>query len=88
VKIPSIIQKYTGMKLSADEPDYEALSDCSLNHYAPVIHLSANTPVSLNKQLLLRLMYNLLNNVQANRPTITIINSINDIIHYINNMNI
>lgn len=88
VNIPSIIQKHPGMKLAADEPDTEIVLDCSLNSYSPVIHLSANTPASLNKQVLLRFMYNLLNQVQANRSSITIINSINEIIHYINNTNI
>jgi len=89
VNIPSIIQKYPRMRLSADEPDSEEISDCSLNYYSPVIHLSAISPSpSLNKQVLLRLLYNLLNQSQANRPSILLINSINEIIHYINNTNI
>lgn len=90
VNIPAIMQNRSHIKLSADEPSTEmSYPDCSLNYYAaPVVRLSANKPASLNKQLLLRLMYNLLNQVQANRPTIMVINAINDIIHFVNNMNI
>ena len=90
VNIPSIIQKYPTTKLSADEVyDSDEVYDCSLNSYIPVIHLSAVSPQpSLNKQLLIRAMYNLLNQVQSNYTTIIIINSINDIIHTLNNMNI
>jgi glioma pathogenesis-related protein 2 len=87
LNIPYIIQKYPRMKLSADEPDAEMEFDCSLNSYDPVIHLSANAPPSINKQVLIRLLYNLLNQVQSNQPNIMAINSISEIIHYINNTN-
>lgn len=90
VNIPSIIQKYTGKKISADEPTSEmSYPDCSSNPYTPVVHLSATPPgPSLNKLLLIRSLYNLLNQVQANYPTGVLINSVNDIIHSVNNMNI
>jgi hypothetical protein len=92
VNIPSIIQKYHGKKLSADEPDAEmSYPDCSLNSYAPVVHLSAishSTLPSLNKEVLLRLIYNLLNQAQTTQQNIMTINSINEIINYIINTNI
>jgi len=90
VNIPSIVQKHTGKKLSAEEPSSEmSYPDCSLNNYIPIVHLSATPPgPSLNKLLLIRSLYNLLNQVQANYPTGILINSVNDIIHSVNNMNI
>jgi Cysteine-rich secretory protein family len=90
VNIPSIIQKYPGTKLSAYDPSSEmSYPDCSLNNYTPVIHLSATPPgPSINKILLIHSLYNLLNQVQSSYATTTIINSITDLIHSVNNMNI
>jgi hypothetical protein len=90
VNIPSIMQNYHGKKLSEYDPSSEMLySDCSLNSYTPIAHLSAtpSTP-SINKILLIHLLYNLLNEVQSNYAATTIINSVNDIIYSVNNMNI
>jgi hypothetical protein len=90
VQIPYVMQKYTGKKLLAEEQSSEmSYPDCSLNNYRQVVHLSA-TPQgpSLNKLLLIRSLYNLLNQVQANYPTVMLINSVNQIIHSVNNMNI
>jgi hypothetical protein len=90
VQIPYVMQKYTGKKLLAEEQSSEmSYPDCSLNNYIPIVHLSAKpTGPSLNKLLLIRSLYNLLNQVQANYPTGILINSVNDIIHSVNNMNI
>jgi len=90
MNIPSIMQRYPRTRLSADEPLSEMLyPDCSLNSYMPIVHLSAtpSTP-TINKILLIHLLYNLLNEVQSNYEPTIIINTINNIINSINNMNI
>jgi hypothetical protein len=86
VNIPSIMQKYAGYKVYKNLPEYAM--DCSDNVY-PVAQLSANTPFpSVNKQMLIHSLYNLLNQVQSGRQLIPLINLINEIIHNVNTMNI
>lgn len=85
VNIPSIMQKYTGHKIYKNSP--EVSMDCSFNSI-PVAQLSANIPPSVNKQMLIYSLYNLLNQVQYGAQTVSIINSITEIIHSVNQMNI
>lgn len=86
VNIPSIMQRYTGYKVYKNQPEYAM--DCSNNIY-PIAQLSASIPLpSTNKQMLIHALYNLLNQYQSGAPFITVIHSINELIHIVNNMNI